>query len=335
VAFDKRHRDKMTRYIKAVERGFQMKLHVHERKSHCDVNLENGGVIAQLFTQLCGEYSAGKRVPECIMYASDELKKAYLEGYLAGDGCTLRHPRYGHLTHRIRTISNKIAFDLRQMLVDLGYSPNLYEHSNAHGYNKRGRIWTLEWRDRVDGKNANASCRSWNVNGTVISRIHRIEDVPSQDVVYDLTVEEDHTYLVENVTVSNCNEGFGLPTLEAMMAGKPIIALKTGGLTRQVQDHETGEQYGIALEPEVKCLVGNQMVPYIYEDFVSHETVAKALLNMFEMGPEKRAQVGLRAREHALKEYDIDRLINDWDTSLTKLTDEWKKGKDRWTAVTL
>lgn len=138
--------------------------------------------------------------------------------------------------------------------------------------------------------------------------------------------------LADTIVNRSCNEGFGLPTLEMMMAGKPIIALKTGGLTRQVQDHETGEEYGIALEPEVRTLVGNQMVPYIYEDFVSHSTVAKAFMKMFEMGPEERERLGQRAREHALKDYDMQRLINDWDQSLTKLTSEWKKG-NRWSTV--
>lgn len=138
--------------------------------------------------------------------------------------------------------------------------------------------------------------------------------------------------LADTIVNRSCNEGFGLPTLEMMMAGKPIIALKTGGLTRQVVDHETGEEYGIALEPEVRSLVGNQMVPYIFEDFVSHETVSKAFMKMFEMGPEERERLGKRAREHALKDYDMQRLISDWDRSLTKLTDEWKKGH-RWSTV--
>lgn len=139
--------------------------------------------------------------------------------------------------------------------------------------------------------------------------------------------------ITDTILNRSCNEGFGLPTLEAMMAGKPIIALKTGGLTRQVEDHETGEQYGIALEPEVRSLVGNQMVPYIYEDFVSHETVAKALMEMYEKGPEERERIGLRAREHALKDYDMNTLISEWDRTLTKLTTDWKKGQDRWSKV--
>lgn len=139
--------------------------------------------------------------------------------------------------------------------------------------------------------------------------------------------------IADTIVNRSCNEGFGLPTLEMMMTGRPIIALKTGGLTRQVQDHETGEQFGIALEPEVRSIVGNQLVPYIYEDFVSHETVARALMQMHEMGADKREFLGTRAREHALKDYDVNRLVNDWDASLTKLVNERTKGRDRWQTV--
>jgi glycosyltransferase involved in cell wall biosynthesis len=132
----------------------------------------------------------------------------------------------------------------------------------------------------------------------------------------------------------SCNEGFGLPTLECMMAGKPIIAIKTGGLTRQVENHVTGEQYGIALEPEVRTLVGNQMVPYIYEDFISHKALSDAFLKLYEMGPEERERVGLRGREHALQDYDLPTLVKDWDTSLTGLVDDWRTGKKpRWEKV--
>jgi len=135
----------------------------------------------------------------------------------------------------------------------------------------------------------------------------------------------------DTIVNRSCNEGFGLGTLEAMMCGKPIIALKTGGLTRQVEDHITGEQFGIGLDPEIKSLVGNQMVPYIYEDFVSHKTVADAFMKMYEMGPEGRRDLGRKAMEHAHKNYDIKNVVQAWDKSLEKTMTDWHSTKQLWT----
>lgn len=140
-------------------------------------------------------------------------------------------------------------------------------------------------------------------------------------------------YNVSDVIVNmSVNEGFGLSVLEAKMAGKLVVAIKTGGLTRQVEDHVTGMQFGVGLEPEVKCLVGNQMIPYIFEDFVSHETVSNALLRVYDLGPEKRLELGQFARAHALHNYSMSSLINEWDRTLTQVIDNWKAGKrpQRW-----
>lgn len=142
--------------------------------------------------------------------------------------------------------------------------------------------------------------------------------------------------IADVVMNTSYNEGFGLATLEAMQAGKPIITVKTGGLTRQVENPETGEQYGVGIDPEVRALVGNQVIPYIYEDYVSHETYSNAIMKVYEMGDEARGALGMRAREYALSSYSIDNLIKGWDESLTKLVSDWREKRSQrqtWQAI--
>lgn len=135
------------------------------------------------------------------------------------------------------------------------------------------------------------------------------------------------------------NEGFGLSVLEAKMCGKPVIANTTGGLTRQVLDHETGEEYGVAIRPAARCMVGNQMVPFIFEDITNHNDVSNAYMKMYELGVEGRKALGERSRAHALKNYRMESLIGDWDRTLTETTEAWKKGtlpnNKRWATVKL
>lgn len=125
-------------------------------------------------------------------------------------------------------------------------------------------------------------------------------------------------------------EGFGLGTLEAMYAGKPIIAVKTGGLERQVVDHTDGSENGIALPVDCKKLVGSQATPYIVEDIVKPETVAEALWKMYEMGPDARRELGAKAMRYAHKEFGMDNLINSWDEALQWTFDNWRARRRPW-----
>ena len=123
------------------------------------------------------------------------------------------------------------------------------------------------------------------------------------------------------------NEGFGLTTLESMQCGNPIIAQTTGGLTRQVVDHRDGSENGIALKTETRSLVGSQMVPYIYEDYVSSQTTAEAIFKLYDMGPEKRKELGQKARNYVLSEFNLSDVISRWDETLWDLTEKWDKNK--------
>ena len=111
-------------------------------------------------------------------------------------------------------------------------------------------------------------------------------------------------------------EGFGLSTLESMMTGTPIIAPKTGGLTRQVENHNDGTHNGVALEVDFKTIVGSQSVPYIYEDYVHNENFAGAMMKIYKMSKKERQELSRKVREYAKEEFSHQKTIDNWDESM-------------------
>jgi len=124
-------------------------------------------------------------------------------------------------------------------------------------------------------------------------------------------------------------EGFGLATLESMQAGTPIIAAKTGGLTRQVVDHRDGSENGVALDIDLKTLVGSQSVPYIYEDYCSNESVANAIMKMYEKTPEEKEQLSQKVIDYVDSEFSYQKTIDLWNDTLNDTLENWKSKYQR------
>lgn len=194
----------------------------------------------------------------------------------------------------------------------------------THGHKNATLVMHTDPKDE-QGPNLNHIIDVTGTKGNVFFSTNRI-GFSEMNLLYNVA---DFTML------RSSNEGFGLSTLESLYTETPIIALKTGGQTRQVVNWKTGEENGVALDVEVSSLAGNQLIPYIYEDYVSHETVTKAIIKMYEFGDEKRNEIGKRGRAYALEEYNYERMIRDWDETLVKLVSDWKMGHRNWKGETL
>jgi len=108
-----------------------------------------------------------------------------------------------------------------------------------------------------------------------------------------------------------------LATLESLSCGTPILVNMTGGLQEQVTDGENW--FGIGLEPASKAIIGSQEVPYIYEDRLNKDDFINALLELYEMGHEKRRELGLAGREWSRTKFGFENFVSTWDETLTAL----------------
>ena len=117
-----------------------------------------------------------------------------------------------------------------------------------------------------------------------------------------------------------------------MMTGTPIIAPMTGGQTRQVVDYRNQTQNGIALPIEFQTMVGNQSVPYILEDYVSTDTIAEAILDMYHIKKLPRGYRMLcdRVKEYANYEFNYENRIQQWDNLIEDTIQTWKTRYNRY-----
>jgi len=132
-------------------------------------------------------------------------------------------------------------------------------------------------------------------------------------------------YNMADATVCiSAEEGFGLSSLESLYCGTPVISSKTGGLQEQNINPDTGEVFGVQIEPASKLLVGSQQIPYIYSDHVSHQQVVDAMKQMYDLSRSQRKELGKRARDNVTKRYDMNNMVAQWDRAIEKYVTEFK-----------
>ena len=151
----------------------------------------------------------------------------------------------------------------------------------------------------------------------------------------DKKLEQEH--LNELYNIADCtinianNEGFGLGTAESIMAGTPIIVNVTGGLQDQcgfefsADDYiEIGSLHNFGkyddlpkhgewvypVYPSAINLNGSPLTPFIFDDRVNDEEVAKSILKMYLMGRELRKVNGQKGREWAIENLSSNVMCN-------------------------
>lgn len=146
------------------------------------------------------------------------------------------------------------------------------------------------------------------------------------------------------------NEGFGLGTMEAIMAEKMVIVNVTGGLQDQCgfknedgqylhEDFEYCKEWGtnadaryenhgewvVPVFPNNRALIGSPPTPYIFDDRCSWEHAATAIRTVYDLTPEERAARGVKGREYAMTQgFNADEMCNRFIAGIETVFNKWK-----------
>jgi pyruvate formate lyase activating enzyme len=171
--------------------------------------------LAAVFRATCGDSSAAKRVPREILQSTEpSVLRGFLSGYFKGDGYVTK--RDGGLVLGSSSVSVALTYGVAQLLLSMGDIPRVYRARNPPTYEIEGRIVNRSddymVRLFVDEVTLEPEAVQWKASKVRVIEteehfllpIRNIEERQYAGPVYNIEVEEDHSYTANLMAVSNC-----------------------------------------------------------------------------------------------------------------------------------
>lgn len=174
------------------------------------VRLRLNGELARWLVSHFGSLSTRRTIPAWLLSAPAELRRSFLDGYLAGDGCWVT-PRNKTAHWAWSTSSRCLAVGIVMLAQSLGLHAGLTNRAWAKESVVKGRRCrpTAEtWRMAVYPDLPPSGVRRWPHEGFIVSRARVSAAEPRE--VYDLTVDEDESFIADGLVSHNSNHGWGI-----------------------------------------------------------------------------------------------------------------------------
>lgn len=147
-----------------------------------------------------GKYAFGKTIPGWVFGLNKSLIEALFRGYIDSDGHIGKDG-----TIRVTTVSKSLAFGMRTIGEILGYQCGIYFSSRPKTSAIEGRVvnqkdtYTLHFRKTRVKSVIMESDYNWY-------KCRKVESTDRTETVYNITVADDHSYIVEGYAVHNCQD---------------------------------------------------------------------------------------------------------------------------------
>ena len=219
--------------------------------------------LSEFLSKNCGKYSNKKMLSNDLIFNStDDFKYYLLKGMLDGDGYRgIRKLGFGNgYSLEFNTVSDVLSNQIFMMLIMIGYKPSKYK-SNEIGKLKIPKSEKVKniitskkiiYRIRLTNKhdyyrflenkvlNDNSQSRSFIYNDYMFSQIEKYEEIPYSGLTWDLSVQNDESYVANFLSVHNC-------TRSHMVSKENIVSASE-------KQWEKGFQY-IESHPEIRDVI--------------------------------------------------------------------------------
>jgi hypothetical protein len=155
-------------------------------------------MIAEWFRDWLGHYCNNKKIPEELMHVSHSKTWALISGVYDGDG--------SRRENEISQTSEVLALQLVELLHRVGEQPllrRLIPKAKTPKGNDRKIVYSVNWAEPGFPKDRHRKNR-WQYGGKKLSKVRSVGKEGYDGLVYNLHVEEDHTYVVQGILVHNC-----------------------------------------------------------------------------------------------------------------------------------
>lgn len=147
--------------------------------------------------KIFGKYAHGKTVPGRVMELPKEKAEAFYLGYMSGDGRCDKE--------EATSVSPSLILGMALIAIKIGKNhPGVYKSERNKKCTIQGR--ECNQKDTYTFRVCDRSVKSYESNGVYCRRINRPVNTGIRGNVYNISVEEDESYIANGAIVHNCQD---------------------------------------------------------------------------------------------------------------------------------
>lgn len=189
-----------------------------------DITL-NGLKLVKLISENCRSPEGKKIIPKWLFYEKEENINAFLRGLFSADGCVMI--RNNAPIIKVTTIYQTYAEEIRKLLYRAGISHAIFKENSVNKYKSKDKTYSSGSQSMniilknkevfaekigflLERKNKLANIKTKNLQKKSIinfefdlQSVKNIEEIKTQDYVYDIEVDDNHRFFANYVLVHN------------------------------------------------------------------------------------------------------------------------------------